>query len=76
MNKSTSIGTLARKGAVLPPFTRVIVLTCGHDALYTRPYPRSGENAYCRTCRDWTTVDDDSADIVHRPSRRPLTLAA
>lgn len=74
MNKSTSIGALAaRKGAVLPPFTRRIALTCGHVALYTRPYPRPGEAAYCRECRDWTTPEDGPGG-GHR--RRDLTLAA
>jgi hypothetical protein len=50
---SNSLASLRATPYKIPKGSILIDLSCGHRAIYVRPAPAPGTDAYCRDCGAW-----------------------
>lgn len=70
-----SLARLRETAYKIPTGTVPITLTCGHTALYVRPLPAPGTDAFCRECGTWRRrkrSDKSGASSSRRPRTQSL----
>ena len=73
MIRTTSLARLREQTYTIPKGSTEIALTCGHTAIYVRPAPAPGTDAFCRTCGMWRRRKRESKNTtgLARKLRRP-----